>query len=430
MDVDKPEHCGSAAGGIEFEQPPHQSSVSSSSLSTSNSRNSYSRTKCDNSSNSDCSTSNSNEAALNVHVHFHTHLTNVEPNFHLSKSNCLTNHASSSTFTTPKSPEWTDIYGLLPSKSQTEQSIDHTCEVVEASRSSFVNLTAKNDHPVLSFPSFNPAKLRPIDFRLSLPLDGQKLCLNVATHAKDLRNIQGPVPPVRDNEDIAASSVCEDTAIMQHQYVPVWKHKQHTRLARKAKTAFYHVGCCKEQGEKKLMAAIRSGDKEKVSKLLNEGVKPNFGDNKKRTPLHFAVNKKEHRIAHLLLSMGSNPNATDILQNTALHLAVVSGDRDMVKLLVDNGANIFLKDVNGRTPLYLLKARLLMWKNDKNISVNRIKEELYAMYCILQNQAEKCQQSISSSMDDLCQRLGEISTREEADKVADAIIDKMTNLDI
>jgi len=327
-------------------------------------------------------------ASYNIHLHLHTHV----------DSKIQTSQIQKLAFT----PE--QFFGIA-SNSSKESSIDHSVEIVEASRSSFEKLTTDDDIPALSFPFFNPAKLKSLDFRLSVPVDAPKECANLAAS-------------------------WEDSLSKQHQYVPVWKHQQHSRLARKAKLAFYHVGNCTELGEKKLMAAIKMGNKYKVSKLLNEGIKPNYGDIKKRTPLHFAVNQREHAIVHLLLSMGANPNATDVLKNTPLHLGVVSGDRHMVKLLIENGADIHQKDMNGRTPLSILKARVLMWRNEKNLSMSWIKEEFLAMVEILQQHAAKCLTATTPPMDDLCQRMAGVSTREQADIVADAIINEMLHLDI
>ena len=66
-------------------------------------------------------------------------------------------------------------------------------------------------------------------------------------------------------------------------------------------------------------------------------IDPNGVVEQGRTPLHFAVIRKKHRVAEFLLKQGADPNMRDDYGNTPLHYAYENGDVEMVSLLMRSG---------------------------------------------------------------------------------------------
>jgi len=280
-------------------------------------------------------------------------------------------------------------------------SIDHRMEIILDPRSSMEKLT-KDNGPVLSFPFFNPTKLKPFDFHLAWP---------------------------EDSSINSAGTLVGTSYTGQHQLVPVAQHRRNTRMMRRARDSFYQIGSNNSVGERRLIAAIKNDEGCRVSKLLHEGVNPNFTDNKKRTPLHIAASQgqRSQSIIGMLLNSGADPKMKDILGNTPLHLAVCGGDKCIVKLLIESGADIHSMDHCSRSPLSIVKARITSLVQDRNTPTHRLKEEFLAMAELLQSHDQQ-RQAEAAPIEDLCRQMEAVSTREQAGQIADAMIDKMSSL--
>ncbi|KAH9502358.1 hypothetical protein Btru_073531 [Bulinus truncatus] len=129
----------------------------------------------------------------------------------------------------------------------------------------------------------------------------------------------------------------------------------------------------------------------------------------------------------LLLAVRADPNRQDILGNTPLHLAVCRGDSKIVKLLIGCGANIHLKDNVNRTPLCIVKSRLSTLRKDKSISTDKLIAECQMISSILRAHATRFPSS-EVPVDELCSMMENVSTREQVDQIADAMINKMSDL--
>ena len=83
--------------------------------------------------------------------------------------------------------------------------------------------------------------------------------------------------------------------------------------------------------------------------LIDAGGDVNARTEKNKTPLYFAVEEDDLRLAELLLKYGGDPNACSEY-GSLLH-SVGSGRPECVELLIQNGANVNAKDKMGATPL-------------------------------------------------------------------------------
>lgn len=103
-----------------------------------------------------------------------------------------------------------------------------------------------------------------------------------------------------------------------------------------------------------LHAAAAAGQTEIVRLLLDSGLPVDFKDDRGRTPLYYAVGKRQRDTARLLLERKANPNAKHANQ-ALLSMAASEGDLEMIKLLLDHKADIDGIS-NSTTPLYFAAA--------------------------------------------------------------------------
>ena len=106
---------------------------------------------------------------------------------------------------------------------------------------------------------------------------------------------------------------------------------------------------------KKLVKAIKSGDLEKLRKLINID-KTSIKEASGTIILSDAVKENNLEIVHLLIELGAEVNDENRIlydHETPLAIAASKGNLEIVKLLVDAGAivNIPLKDPEYWTPL-------------------------------------------------------------------------------
>ncbi|MCP4160315.1 MAG: hypothetical protein GY760_09600 [Deltaproteobacteria bacterium] len=110
-------------------------------------------------------------------------------------------------------------------------------------------------------------------------------------------------------------------------------------------------------GYSSLCEAIINNDYKKVKKLLVwSSINSYCGSG--QTPLHYAAEARDKRIAQLLIIEGAKVNAkTDLNKSTPLHLAVLRCNKEVVKILIKNGADVNYSDKFIGTPLhYAVKA--------------------------------------------------------------------------
>ena len=91
--------------------------------------------------------------------------------------------------------------------------------------------------------------------------------------------------------------------------------------------------------------------------LLNKGANVNKRGMLGLTPLIWACDFGNYKIAKALIEHGANLELRDYLGQTALHAAVRRNRLNIVKLLLDHGANITAKTNDGQTPLIMAARR-------------------------------------------------------------------------
>ncbi|CAL1541770.1 unnamed protein product [Lymnaea stagnalis] len=256
----------------------------------------------------------------------------------------------------------------------------------------------------ICFPYFDPTKLRPIDFCAPFPVSRITIESGFS----------------QEYNPSTLSSGSRSRAMVPSTFL-----RNQLRVARKH--ALCRIGIHGMSGEKKLLAAVRNGETDTVTRLLGEGVNPNASDNKKRTALHIASSQGAETIVSLLVSLRADPNRQDILGNTPLHLAVCRGDSKIVQLLIGCGANIHLKDNVERTPLCIVRSRLSTLRKDRSISTDKLIGECHMILSILQANSRRHPNS-EIPVDTLCNMMKNVSTREQADEVADVMISQMSDL--
>ncbi|MBN2493653.1 MAG: ankyrin repeat domain-containing protein [Deltaproteobacteria bacterium] len=101
-----------------------------------------------------------------------------------------------------------------------------------------------------------------------------------------------------------------------------------------------------------LMAAVASGDLEKVKAHFYWGTDADTRDRLGRSPLHLAADRADLSLAAYLLAQGADPNARDLDGWTPLHAAAAAGSIDCARLLMDHGAEVDTSSEAGCTPLH------------------------------------------------------------------------------
>ncbi|GFR92735.1 ankyrin repeat domain-containing protein 54 [Elysia marginata] len=190
------------------------------------------------------------------------------------------------------------------------------------------------------------------------------------------------------------------------------------------------IGMPSWSDDKKLLQATRSNDLAEVASLLDKGVSPNASDSKKRTALHIAASQGLDQIVSCLTARRADPNRIDILGNSPLHLAACRGDTRVVRILIGSGADIHKKDHIGRTPLDIVKSRLNTLRQDKSISTDKLIGECQMICDVLRIHAERLPYRESNQVDALCSMMAHVSTREQADECADAMLNQMSSLSL
>ena len=112
------------------------------------------------------------------------------------------------------------------------------------------------------------------------------------------------------------------------------------------------VPICDEKGEM-LISAIKGTDRARVEKSLVGGADINCRQKSGRSPLFWAVGKRDLELTKFLLERGADPNPP--VKNygiTPLMMAASYGDREIVESLLDAKVNVFAKNTYGKTALF------------------------------------------------------------------------------
>lgn len=105
--------------------------------------------------------------------------------------------------------------------------------------------------------------------------------------------------------------------------------------------------------------AVQNGDEAQVKRLLHFSDMLSYFDTIGCTPLHYAVEKENFKIARLLLQSGADINAHDAEHIGETPLGRVAGTctPEMARFLVENGANPDIPGWMQLTALYRAQRR-------------------------------------------------------------------------
>jgi uncharacterized protein len=102
------------------------------------------------------------------------------------------------------------------------------------------------------------------------------------------------------------------------------------------------------------MATAASRDKtDDVLRMLQAGKLPDVADDGGETPLHYAAQYGDQRMAEALLYYKAPVDARDQFGNTPLHWAAQRGNTAVMQLLLDARAGVDLQNKQGVTPLMM-----------------------------------------------------------------------------
>ena len=93
-------------------------------------------------------------------------------------------------------------------------------------------------------------------------------------------------------------------------------------------------------GETELHRAVKSGNKEQVTKLLNSGANLDIQNKTKQTPLHLAVSRGDKEAVKSLIRAGANTQLVDSSKRTAFGEAIASKDKTLVNSFFESGFSV------------------------------------------------------------------------------------------
>lgn len=103
--------------------------------------------------------------------------------------------------------------------------------------------------------------------------------------------------------------------------------------------------------DKRLIDAVKTGNRETVRSLLKEKASVNGRDADGTTALHWAARANDMETAQLLIRAGADVKAADRYRITPISLAAEVGDAAMIEALVKAGADVNVAQPNGETVL-------------------------------------------------------------------------------
>lgn len=102
----------------------------------------------------------------------------------------------------------------------------------------------------------------------------------------------------------------------------------------------------------KLVGAAMLGDFKTLKLLLDEGLNPDFQDQKGDAPLHYCAEHGCPRLVLLLLENGASIDICDNVGSTPLHRAAWNGHVEVAGMLIKNGAKVNHQDMGGFSTLH------------------------------------------------------------------------------
>ena len=129
-----------------------------------------------------------------------------------------------------------------------------------------------------------------------------------------------------------------------------------------------------------LNEAVKSGNKETVTKLIASKVNINEADNEGRTPLMTACSLGNIELAQILLNSGADVNATNKNNVTAMMIAADFAYVDIVNLLMAHGANAKMRDVHSMSAFdHVIEANVEAAKKNAPAGVRVDRDTLIAL---------------------------------------------------
>ena len=120
----------------------------------------------------------------------------------------------------------------------------------------------------------------------------------------------------------------------------------------------YDMNAVGEWGESPLMVAIRKGNTEIASLLVQKGADI-FTEVHLQTPLHFASRFGQEEIVSLLVARGADINGKNAVMNTPLHMAIKYDNYKVATCLLKMDACPNSTDSSGNTPLHLIASEYI-----------------------------------------------------------------------
>lgn len=88
-----------------------------------------------------------------------------------------------------------------------------------------------------------------------------------------------------------------------------------------------------------LHAAAARGDVAEIERRIAAGDNKEAVDDRRRTPLHIAVYRRQHDAARALIRLGADPNKLEIDRYDIITIAAVANDVAMLAIAIEGGGN-------------------------------------------------------------------------------------------